>query len=66
MAKYTEAQARSAKKYLSNFVEIKLRMKKEERQRIQEDAKLSGKSMNQYILDKVLPDREIKVIDKEK
>ena len=27
MAKYTEAQARSAKKYLEQFAEIKLRMK---------------------------------------
>lgn len=54
MAKYTEAQAKSAKKYLAQFAEIKLRMKPEERQQIQEDAKEAGKSMNQYILDKVL------------
>ena len=54
MAKYTEAQAKSAKKYLSQFAEIKLRMKPEEREKIHQDAKKAGKSMNQYILDVLL------------
>lgn len=54
MARYTEAQAKSAKKYLAQFAEIKLRMKPEERQKIQEDARAENKSMNQYILDKLL------------
>ena len=54
MAKYTEAQAKSAKKYLSQFAEIKLRMKPEEREKIKEDAAAANKSMNQYILDKLL------------
>lgn len=54
MAKYTEAQARSAKKYLSQFAEIKLRMKPEERDKIKADAQAAGKSTNQYILEKLL------------
>lgn len=55
MAKYTEAQARSAKKYLKQFAEIKLRMRPEEREQIKKDAEASGKSVNQYIIDKLLP-----------
>ena len=55
MAKYTEAQARSAKKYLSQFAEIKLRMRPEEREQIKKDAEAAGKSVNQYIIDKLLP-----------
>lgn len=54
MAKYTEAQARSAKKYLEQFAEIKLRMKPEEREKIKADAAAANKSMNQYILEKIL------------
>ena len=54
MAKYTEAQAKSAKKYLSKFAEIKLRMKPEEREKIHQDAEKAGKSTNQYILDILL------------
>lgn len=55
MAKYTEAQARSAKKYLKQFAEIKLRMRPEEREQIKKYAEASEKSVNQYILDKLLP-----------
>ena len=32
MAKYTEAQARSAQKYLSKFAEIRIRLKPEEKE----------------------------------
>ena len=53
--RYTEAQARSAKKYLAQFKEIRLRMKKEEKQEIEDQAKAAGKSVNQYILDTLLP-----------
>ena len=54
-AKYTEAQARSSKKYLEQFAEIRIRLKPEEKQQIYEDAKAAGKSANQYIIDKLLP-----------
>lgn len=55
MAKYTEAQARSAKKYLAQFKEIRLRMKEEEKKIIEAQAKAAEKSVNQYILDTLLP-----------
>lgn len=54
-AKYTEAQARSAKKYLEKFQEIRIRMTAEEKKQIYADAEAAGKSANQYILDKLLP-----------
>lgn len=54
-AKYTEAQARSAKKYLEQFAEIRIRLKPEEKKRIYADAEAAGKSANQYIIDKLLP-----------
>ena len=53
--RYTEAQARSAKKYLAQFKEIRLRMKEEEKTQIEDQAKAAGKSVNQYILDTLLP-----------
>ena len=57
MAKYTEAQARSAQKYLSKFAEIRIRLKPEEKEIITKDAAIAGKSVNQYIIDKLLPYR---------
>lgn len=54
MAKYTEAQARSAKKYLSNFAEIRIRLKPEEKKIIEDKAKASGKSVNQFLKDLAL------------
>ena len=53
--KYTEAQAASAKKYLAQFKEIRLRMKEAEKKQIEADAAAAGKSVNQYILDILLP-----------
>lgn len=54
MAKYTAAQAKAAQKYLSQFKEIKLRMYELERLEIQKAAAAANKSMNEYILDKIL------------
>lgn len=54
MAKYTEAQAKAAKKYLSQFSEIRIRTLPEEKRIIEENAKKEGKSVNQYIKDKIL------------
>lgn len=55
--KYTEAQARSSKKYLEKFSEIRIRLQPEEKKQIYEDAEAAGKSANQYIIDKLLPAR---------
>lgn len=54
MAKYTEAQAKSAKKYLSQFSEIRIRTLPEEKRIIEQKAKQAGKSVNQYIKDLAL------------
>lgn len=54
MAKYTEAQARSAKKYLSQFKEIRLRTTEEEKKIIEEKAKAENKSVNRYLIDLAL------------
>lgn len=53
--KYTEAQAASAKKYLSQFKEIRLRMKADDKKQIEAAAAEAGLSVNKYILEKVLP-----------
>lgn len=53
--RYTEAQARSAKKYLAQFKEIRIRLKEEEKKQIEDQAKAADKSVNQYILDTLLP-----------
>lgn len=54
MAKYTEAQKRSAEKYLSQFEKITLRVKPDEKREIERKAIESGKSVNQYIKDRIL------------
>lgn len=58
-SRYTEAQARSNKKYLAQFAEIRIRLYPEEKQEIEERAKAAGKSVNQYLKDLALtaPDR---------
>ncbi len=58
MAKYTEAQAKSIKKYLSKFEEIKIRLSAEEKKQIEENARACGKSVNQYLKDLGLQDSE--------
>lgn len=54
MAKYTEAQAKSAKKYLSQFAEIRIRLLPNEKKEIEERARADGKSVNQYVKEKAL------------
>lgn len=51
---YTEAQAKSAKKYLSKFAEIRIRVMPEEKTIIEQKAKEAGKSVNQYLKDLAL------------
>lgn len=52
--RYTAAQAESAKKYLSQFAEIRIRLQPEEKQIIMDNAKKEGKSVNQYLKDLAL------------
>ena len=58
MAKYTEAQKRSAEKYLSKFAEIRIRLTPEEKKEVEEKARLNGKSVNQFVKDAVLGESE--------
>ena len=54
MRRYTEAQAKSAKKYLAQFNDIKIRVTDSEKEIIKTAAQNDGKSMNRYIIDTVL------------
>lgn len=53
-SRYTKAQAASAKKYLSQFAEIRIRLQPEEKEIIETKAAAAGKSVNQYIKDLAL------------
>lgn len=46
---FTEAQARAHKKYISNFVEVKVRMTAERRGEIRAHAEQNGESLNGFI-----------------
>ena len=46
---FTEAQARAHKKYISRFVEVKVRMEPERRNLIKDYAAAVGESVNGYI-----------------
>ena len=46
---YTEARARAHKKYMKNFVEIKVRVTPEEREQIKAHAAAKGESVNTFI-----------------
>ena len=49
MPEKTEAQKRAQKKYMSNFVEIKVRVTPEKRTVIQEHARTMGESATAFI-----------------
>ena len=49
MPEKTEAQKRAQKKYMSNFVEIKVRVTPEKRTAIQEHARAMGESATTFI-----------------
>ena len=49
MSEKTEAQKRAQKKYMSNFVEIKVRVTPEKRTAIQEHARTMGESATTFI-----------------
>ena len=46
---FTEAQARAHKKYISQFVEVKIRMTAEQREVIRSFADTRGESLNGFI-----------------
>lgn len=46
---FTEAQARAHKKYISNFVEVKVRMTADRRETVRSHAEAVGESLNAYI-----------------
>lgn len=49
MPEKTEAQKRAQKKYMANFVEIKVRVTPDRRADIQEHAQLMGESVTAFI-----------------
>lgn len=46
---YTEARARANKKYISQFVEVKVRLTAEQREKIKAHAERKGESVNGFI-----------------
>ena len=50
-SRYTEAQKKSAKKYLSSLAKYQIRMSEEQKEQIKEAATKENKSINQFILD---------------
>lgn len=52
--RYTDAQHKAINKYRANRATIELNLTKEEKERIKQAAADAGKSVNQFILDKIL------------
>lgn len=50
-AKYTQAQAKAAKKYIDKLEEIKFRVPIGKKEEYRQRAGAKGKSLNQYIID---------------
>ena len=69
MSEKTEAQKRAQKKYMSNFVEIKVRVTPEKRAAIQKHARTMGESattfINRAIDNQISHDREMESIHSE-
>lgn len=53
-SRYTEAQKKSAKKYLSGLAKYQIRMSEEQKEQIKEAASKENKSINQFILDCII------------
>lgn len=51
---YNEARKRANEKYLAKLAEIKLRITPKEKKEIERRASAEGKSVNQYVKEKVL------------
>jgi predicted HicB family RNase H-like nuclease len=56
MSRYTEAQKKSAEKYLKQFINVTFRVTPEEKHEIEKRAAAAGKSVNQFLKDKALTD----------
>lgn len=54
--KYTDAQAKATRKYLSKTVSIQIRLTPEEREKIRAKADAQGLSLAQYIIKKLRED----------
>lgn len=52
-AKYTKAQAKASAEYLKKIDEIKIRVPKGKKEVYIQMAKEAGKSLNQFIIDKI-------------
>ena len=46
---FTEAQARAHKKYIAQFVEVKVRMEPDHRESVRAHAEAQGESLNSFI-----------------
>ena len=53
-SRYTDAQRRATNKYRNSKAKIELILEQEQKERIKQAAADAGKSVNQYILDKIL------------
>ena len=53
MTKYTDAQARAIKKYLSKQAEIKIRMMPFEKERVVNEARKAGQSISAYVIEAI-------------
>ena len=51
--KYTEAQAKASREYLKNLDEIRIRIPKGKKEEYKQMAAAEGKSLNQFIIDKI-------------
>lgn len=52
-ATYTKAQAKASAEYLKKLDEIRIRIPKGKKDEYKQMAKSSGKSLNQFIIDKI-------------
>jgi len=50
MTKYTPAQAKAVKKYLSKFADIKIRVSKEDKARYEAAAEKAKLSLNKFVI----------------
>ena len=51
--KYTQAQAQASRRYLATLDEIRIRIPKGKKEEYKAKAEAEGKSLNQFIIDKI-------------
>lgn len=52
-AKYTRSQAEASKRYIADLDEIRFRVPKGKKEEYKQQAAAAGKSLNQYIIDRM-------------